>query len=266
MTGPSVITVQDTALHVRSDGPVDGPVLVFSNSLGTDFRVWDAVMPLLPPGLRVIRYDKRGHGLSDCPPGDWGMAAHVADLAGLLDALGVRGAVVCGLSVGGLIAQGLAAARPDLVRALILSNTAARIGGPAMWDERITALRAGGLAVLAEAILQRWFTPRFRAEEPSLAIWRNMLVRTPIAGYIATCLAIRDTDFTAQTAGLRLPVLAIGGEHDGSTPPDLVAATAALVRGARFELVADAGHIPGVEQPQIVAGLIAGFLAEIGHV
>jgi len=253
-------------LHVQIQGPEGAPALVFSNSLGTDLRVWDKLIPHLPSGLRLIRYDKRGHGLSDCPAQPWGMGDHVADLIGLMDALGVRGAVVCGLSVGGMIAQGLAAERPDLARALVLCDTGAKIGNPEIWDNRIEAIRKGGIEALAGAILERWFTRRFREGSAELPLWRNMLLRTPVEGYAGTCAAIRDTDLMESTSRLRLPCLAVCGTEDGATPPDLVRETAALIPGSRFELIRHAGHLPPVEQPEELARLITQFLKETGHV
>ncbi|MBP7000266.1 3-oxoadipate enol-lactonase [Amaricoccus sp.] len=260
------IKVNGLAFHVETTGEAGAPALVLANSLGTDLRVWDAVLPLLPAGLRVIRYDKRGHGLSDGAPGPWRIEDLADDLAGILDALGVAGAAVVGLSVGGLIAQSLAARRPDLVRVLVLSGTAARIGTEASWNERIGVVSRQGIGALADRILQLWFSPRFRDADPGFPLWRNMLLRSPLDGYVATCGAIRDADLTADTRGLRLPTLAMVGELDGSTPPDLVRATAALIPGARLEVIPGAGHIPGVERPDVVAGLIAGFLWETGHV
>ncbi len=260
------IAVAGATLHVAESGPGDAPALVFSNSLGTDLRIWDPLLPHLPAGLRIIRYDKRGHGLSDCPPQPWGMGDHVADLACLLDAQEVRGAVVCGLSVGGMIAQGLAAERPDLVGALILCDTGAKIGNPEMWDARIAAVEQGGIEALADTILERWFTRRFRAEDPTFSLWRDMLTRTTLAGYTGTCAAIRDTDLVESTSRLRLPCLAVCGAEDGATPPDLVRETANLIPGSRFELIRRAGHLPCIEQPEVLGGLISGFLKETGHV
>lgn len=259
------VKLSDVVLNVSASGPADAPALVFSNSLGTDFRIWDQVLPLLPPGLRIVRYDKRGHGLSDLAPQPWGMGDHVADLTGILDALGVKGGVVCGLSVGGIIAQGLAAERPDLVRALILCDTGAKIGNPEMWNARIDAVTTDGIESIADAVLERWFTASFRAEDPSFPVWRNMLVRTPAGGYAGTCAAIRDTDLVESTSRLRLPCLAICGTDDGATPPDLVRETAALIPGSRFELIRKAGHLPCIEQPKVTADLIGGFLSETGH-
>lgn len=261
-------TVQTSSatLHVRCEGPTDAPALVFSNSLGTDFRIWDQVVAGLPAGLRIIRYDKRGHGLSDLPRGNWGMADHVADLAAVMDHFSVQNAVICGLSVGGMIAQGIAAERPDLVRALILCDTGAKIGTPDMWEDRVRMVQTHGLGAMADAVMERWFTPDFRANNPGFPIWRNMLCRTTPGGYAGTCQAIADTDLMESTSRLRLPSLGICGDQDGATPPDLVHETVALIPDSRFEVIKDAGHIPCVEQPQVKTGLIAGFLKEIGHI
>ena len=255
------------SLHCADEGPRDGDAIVFANSLGTDFRVWDKVVARLPSGLRVIRYDKRGHGLSDCPPrGTWGMGDHVADAAAVMDACGARDAVFVGLSIGGMIAQGLAAERPDLVRAMVLSNTGAKIGAPEMWRERIAAIEENGVAAMSEAILERWFTPAFReGSRGELALWRNMLVRTTLDGYAGSCAAIADTDLRESTSRLRIPTLALCGDQDGVTPPDLVRETADLIPGAAFQLIRGAGHIPGVEQPDATAAAISGFLASVGH-
>ena len=260
------IRVDGATLHARVDGPQSATAIVFSNSLGTDFRVWDRLLPHMPAGLRAIRYDKRGHGLSDCPGNDWGMDEHVGDLAALLDHLGATRVVAVGLSVGGLIVLGLAKQRPDLVSGLVLMDTAAKIGTAEMWADRLGKIEANGIGAMADTILERWFTPRFRAGDPAFPAYRNMLVRTPKEGYLKTCMAIRDTDYTSVAGRLELPVLAIAGSEDGSTPPDLVRATAERIPGARFEEIAGAGHLPCVERPEMTASLIAGFLREVGHV
>ena len=253
----------DIRLHFADEG--DGPAVVFANSLGTDLRLWDRVLPLLPAGLRMIRYDKRGHGLSSCPPAPYAMGALVGDAERLLDHLGLRDCVFVGLSIGGMIAQGLAVKRPDLVRAMVLSNTAARIGTREMWEGRIAAVRAGGIEALADAVMERWFSRAFRAM-PELELWRNMLVRQPAEGYSGCSAAIAGTDFYTTTASLSLPTLAIAGSEDGSTPPDLVRETAELVRGSRFHLIRGAGHLPCVEKPEDYARVLTAFLRDIGHV
>lgn len=246
-------------------GPETAPALVFSNSLGTDFRIWDRVEALLRDRYRILRYDKRGHGLSDAPASAWGMQDNVHDLAALMDHLGLKSAAVCGLSVGGLIAQGLAAERPDLVRLLILSDTAAKIGSPDMWQKRIELVRKSGLAAISDDILRRWFSPGYIASAAEFPLYRNMLVRTPVHGYATTCQAIADTDLYESTAALRLPTLAMVGDKDGATPPDLVRETADLIEGCRFDVIRGAGHLPCVEAPETVAALLSEFMAQHGH-
>jgi 3-oxoadipate enol-lactonase len=261
----TIATLGNVAVHYREDGDPSGAPVVFANSLGTDLRLWDDILPLLPPGLRIIRYDMRGHGLSACPPAPYAMGALVADAERLLDHLRVRDCVFVGLSIGGMIAQGLAVKRLDLVRAMVISNTAARIGTAAMWQDRIEAIRKGGIEALADTVMERWFSKPFRQSEALIA-WRNMLVRQPAEGYMGCAAAIAGTDFYTTTATLTLPTLAIAGSEDGSTPPDLVRETAELVKGSRFHLIRGAGHLPCVEKPEEYAGVLNGFLKEIGHV
>lgn len=256
---------EDLRLHVREDGTPDGAPVVFANSLGTDLRLWDHVLPLLPEGLRIIRYDKRGHGLSDCPRGPYSMGALVRDAEAVLDALKVRNCLFVGLSIGGMIAQGLAVKRMDQVRAMVLSNTAAKIGQPDMWQDRINAVQKDGIEALADGVMERWFSAPFR-ETREFHAWRNMLIRQPAEGYAGCSAAIAGTDFYTPTSGLRLPTLGIAGSEDGSTPPDLVRETVDLIPGARFELIRRAGHLPCVEQPQEYAAILSEFIKETGHV
>lgn len=254
----------DLCLHYRIDGDPEGAPVVFANSLGTDLRLWDKVVTLMPPGLKLIRYDMRGHGLSDAPPAPYAMGALVRDLERLLDHLAVRDAVLVGLSIGGMVAQGLAVKRLDQIRALVLSNTGAKIGTAAMWESRIATVRAQGVEGLADAILQRWFPPAFRDSTEGRA-WRHMLVRTPVAGYTGCSAAIAGSDFYATTATLRLPALAIAGSEDGSTPPDLVREMIELIPGSRFALIRGSGHLPCVDQPEAYSAVLTEFLTSLGH-
>lgn len=255
----------DVRLHYRVDGPTDGAPVVFANSLGTDMRLWDPILPMLPEGLRIIRFDKRGHGLSTCPSGPYAMGALITDVEKLLDFLEVKACVFVGLSIGGMIAQGLAVKRLDLVRAVVLSNTAAKIGNPTMWAERIADVKNGGIESLTDAVMERWFSPAFRSS-PELELWRNMLVRQPDDGYTGCSAAISGTDFYTPTSGLRLPCLGIAGSEDGSTPPDLVRETTNLIPGSKFHLIRKAGHLPCVEQPEEYARILSDFLRDVGHV
>lgn len=260
------VRANGVVLHVRDSGG-DKPVAVFANSLGTDFRIWDEVASRLEPHLRIIRYDKRGHGLSETTPAPYAMTDHVSDLAALLDHFGISSAAIVGLSVGGLIAQGLAATRPDLVSALVLSNTAHKIGTNESWTTRIDTVTADGIGSIADNVMKLWFTPDFHARRAeNLAGCRNMLSSTPLDGYVGTCAAIRDADLTESTRALKLPVLCIGGDQDGSTPPALVRSMADLIDGSQFHVIPQSGHIPCVEQPEAVAALILQFLKSAGHI
>lgn len=245
-------------IHTLDEGRRDGPAIVLVNALGSDLRIWDEVAARLAPAFRVVRYDKRGHGLSEAGPDRYDMADYARDLAGLLDAVGVRRATVVGLSIGGLIAQELYRQRPELFAALVLSDTAAKIGDDASWDARIAAIEAGGVEAIADAVLERWFTADFRKRRADeLAGWRAMLVRTPRQGYLAACGALKRADLRPWAGAISVPTLCMVGDEDGSTPVALVRETAALVKGSRFEVVAGAGHIPGIERPDATADLIS---------
>ncbi|MGR3366889.1 MAG: 3-oxoadipate enol-lactonase [Sagittula sp.] len=258
-------TVQlgDTRIHYALTGPEDGTPVVFANSLGTDFRLWDEILPMLPDNLRILRFDKRGHGLSDTPKGPYSMGALITDTERLMDHLGLKDTIFVGLSIGGMIAQGLAAKRLDLVRAMVLSNTAAKIGTRDMWAERIANVEKAGLADIVDPTMDRWFSKPFHQTEEFPA-WRNMFLRTPAEGWTGCAAAISGTDFISSTSGLRLPTLAIAGSEDGSTPPDLVFETADLIPGSQKHLIRNAGHLPSVEQPEEYARVLTGFLKAQG--
>lgn len=254
-------------LQYEDEGPAQAPALVFANSLGTDCRIWDEVVARLGGGFRTLRYDLRGHGLSEAPAAPYALDQHVADLAALMDARGLKDALVVGLSVGGMIAIALARARVDLVRALVLSDTAHKIGTREMWDARIAAIRGGGLAAVAEPVIERWFAAEFRTARPDdFAGYRNMLTRTPVEGYVGTCAAVRDADLTTIATELTLPALCLAGEEDCSTPPELVRSLARLLPNSSFEAIPHAGHLPCVERPDVMARLVAAFAREAAFV
>ena len=248
-------------LHFRDENPGQERTLVFVNALGTDLRIWDDVFTGYAGAFRILRYDLRGQGLSDAPPAPYSIDDHVADLAALLGAHKIAGAIVVGMSVGGMIALALAAARPDLVRLLVLCDTAHRIGTPEMWSARIEAVRANGLASIADAVLERWLSAEFRqAHAVDLAGYRNMLTRNPAEGYIGTCATLRDTNLTSVASRLTLPTLCLVGEADGATPPVLVQSLSEMIPNATFETIQNAGHLPCIEQPGLLSSRIESFV------
>ena len=245
-------------VHYSDQGRRDGPPLVFINSLGCDFRIWSAVAEILAADFRIILYDKRGHGLSESGPDRTDMADYASDLAALLDGIGVQRATLVGLSIGGLIAQEFYRQRPERVAGLVLCDTAAKIGTDEAWDQRMAEVERGGVESLADATLERWFTADFRLRRSdALAGMRAMLTRTPRQGYLAACGALKRADLQSDAGRIKAPTLCLVGDQDGSTPPDLVRRTAALIPRSRFEILEGAGHLPNVEKPEIVAKWVA---------
>lgn len=248
-------------LHYTNEGVTEGTPLVFINSLGTDLRIWDDVVPHFSERYYVIRYDKRGHGLSDCPPTPYSIRDHATDLAGLLDQLNVVKAILVGISVGGMIALDFAATWPKRVQSLILCDTAPKIGTAVLWNERITTLRQHGMAALSDMILSRWFANAFAANEPAAySGYANMLTRMPVTGYTGTCEAIRDADLTEAAKTITGPTLVLCGAEDKATLPPLVHGLCELMPHAQYQQIPDAGHLPCIEQPKILAEHIAKFI------
>lgn len=263
-TGIGFAKINGAMLRYRQSGDPSGPAVIFANSLGTDLTLWDPVQTLLPAGYRLIGLDKRGHGLSAVEPAAASIEDFADDVLALADHLGVDRFVLCGVSIGGLIGQATALRAPERLLGLVLCNTGLKIGTDAIWNERIAAAEGAGVASMADAVMARWFTPAFQESRPAtLAGHRAMLVATPNAGYAAACRAIRDADYSAASARVRVPTLCIAGEQDLATPPELVKALADTIPGARYQAFSPCGHLPSVEQPAACAAAIADFLAEI---
>jgi 3-oxoadipate enol-lactonase len=258
------IEIGGITLHFAYRPAGDGRHILFINSLGTDLRIWDEVALSLAGTVSTLTYDKRGHGLSDIGPAPYSIEDHVDDLVGLVDRLGIKRVVPCGLSVGGLVALGFYKRRPEMVDGLVLCDTAHKIGTADGWNARIATVEEKGLEAIADGIMKVWFTPAFHAEhKPELAAYRNMLARQPVAGYAGTCAALRDADYTEVARNISVPTLCLVGDQDGSTPPELVKATADLIPGASFGIIDNAGHIPCVEQPAALTACLRQFLSEL---
>ncbi|GLQ04809.1 3-oxoadipate enol-lactonase [Sneathiella chinensis] len=256
------LKTNETVLHYELRGTGD-TTLVFSNSLGTDYRIWDDVVRNLEQDFTILLYDKRGHGLSALASPPYSLDQHVADLAALVEHLDLKKLVICGLSFGGMIAQGFYAAHPDRVKGLILCDTGHKIGTAEAWQTRIEALQQNGYAPMLDDIMARWFTESFRRDDnPVYQGCRTMLERQDLNGYTGTCAAIRDTDLTEEARKIAVPTLCVVGDEDLATPPALVEEMAGLIPGADYRVITNAGHIPCVEQPQATLTLIREFITK----
>ena len=253
------LRIHDVTVHVQIDGPQSAPALLLLHSLGTDGRVWEPQAAALADRFRVIRPDLRGHGLSVATPGPGSIARLAQDALAVLDALGVGQAHVGGLSIGGMVAQQLAAAAPGRVASLVLCDTALAIPPPAFWRERAAIVRARGTAAIADAVVGRWVTPASLGAAATEGL-RMMLLRTDPEGYAAAAEAIAAADLAEATSRLRLPALVIVGAEDLATPPDSAAALAAAIPGARLVSIAGAAHIPTYEQEAAVTAAMYRFL------
>ncbi|PHN22565.1 3-oxoadipate enol-lactonase [Pseudomonas sp. ICMP 460] len=232
------IQLAEGELHYQLNGPVDAPVLLLSNSLGTDLHMWDIQIPAFTEHFRVLRFDTRGHGKSLVTEGPYSIEQLGHDVIALLDALGIQRAHFCGLSMGGLIGQWLGINAGERLHRLVICNSAAKIGTPEVWNPRIeTVLRDGAAAMVAlrDASIARWFTADFAAANPHQAKQiTDMLAATNPQGYAANCAAVRDADFREQLSSIKAPTLVIAGSEDAVTPPTGSHLIQAQVQGAEY--------------------------------
>jgi 3-oxoadipate enol-lactonase len=213
--------------------------------------MWEPQMAALTRFWRVLRYDCRGHGNSDVSKVPFTVADLGRDLLGLLDYLRIDRAHVCGLSMGGLIAQWFTIHHPERVISAVFANTAARLGTTASWDSRIASVAESGMAGIRDIVLGRFFHQSFHVKSHAIVqSFGNILLRTPPEGYIAACTALRDADLREEVGSIRLPVLVIAGRLDDATQPEQSAELAAAIRGSQFVTLEDAAHLSNVEQPE----------------
>ncbi len=259
-------TIGDATLHVEASLRKGRPNVVFIHALGADLRIFDDVVEALARAeIGALRFDLRGHGLSDLGAPPRRIDDHARDVEALMENFGLERATICGVSVGGAIALALSERAPARVERLMLCCTGAKIGTEQSWNQRIAEVESDGVASIAEAVLRRWFPPDlYAAGGGAVALARNMISRTPVAGYIATCVALRDSDLSDAARAVRAPALCVAGEMDGSTPPELVKALDALLPGSRYREIAGAGHLPCLQKPAEFTTLTLDFIESAG--
>lgn len=252
-------TPEGVSLHYRAHNLASGkPVFAFINAVGTDMRIWDKVVDRLGDQFGLVLHDLRGHGLSGDAVPAASITDHANDLAALLDHLCVDKSIICGISAGGVVAQGLYAERPDLVCGLMLCGTANKVGTPDMWNARIEAVSAGGVEAIVDGVIDKWFTTAYRAEnDAEMAGIRKMLTQTSTKGYCGTCAALRDADFTESDRNITVPTLCIAGGADPISPEAVVQGLADIVPGAALHVVDDAGHLPCMDHPDAFTALLS---------
>jgi 3-oxoadipate enol-lactonase len=257
-----IIDVDGCPLNVAVDGRADAPVLMLCSSLGTNLHMWDPQVAPFTREFRLIRYDRRGHGKSGVPKGPYTMERLSRDALAIMDGLGLEKVNWCGLSMGGMVGQWLGANAPERINRLIMSNTSCYYADKGPWNDRIKFLRANGLQAIVGPNMERWFSKGFRERAPqTIARMTEMLLATPLEGYIACVEAVRDMDHRNILRKIRAPTLIIAGRYDPSTTVADAEFIRSRIPGAAITVI-DAAHISNVEQPQVYATEVLGFLTQ----
>ncbi|MFZ0484393.1 MAG: 3-oxoadipate enol-lactonase [Desulfobacterales bacterium] len=254
--------VNGTTLQFRFDGPEQGPVAMLSNALASDLTMWEFQVPALAEaGYRVLRYDSRGLGHSKVPEGPYSIEMLAVDAVGLMDALGLEKVHFCGLSMGGMIGQMLGAQHGDRLISLTLSSTAAHIAPKEIWDERIETVRKGGMAVVVDATIDRWFTLSGQSRlASSVEKVRRVILNTPVKGFCACCAAIRDMDQRETIRTVSTPTLVMVGENDSGTPVSAAKQIHQGITASVLTIIPDAAHFVQMEQSNIFNQALLNFL------
>jgi len=256
------VSVSGAVLHAQAEGPPDAPALLLLHALGANLALFDPQMPSLARRFRVIRYDSRGHGASRARGAQkpLSMKTLAQDALAVLDAFEVKRAHVLGLSLGGAVCQQMLIDAPGRVERAVIANSAAHFGQREAWDARIRDALEKGLEGLAQAAMDRWFTPDFRERAPGpVAQTLETFRAVDPAAYAATAAALRDFDLRDAIRAVRARVLVLVGMHDPSTPPALGGLIAEHVAGARL-VALDAAHLSNLEAANDFTRAIVSFL------
>lgn len=255
------VTIDNSRLFYRLEGSEGKPVLVLSHSIGADHAMWDPQVPDLLSHFRILRYDIRGHGASDAPPGDYSIEQLGRDVLGLADALEISAFTFCGLSLGGAIGQWLAIHAADRVKHVVLANTSPQFGPRANWDARQQAVLTSGMSAIIDLVMQRFFSPQTLARNDVYTqSVRSVILGTDPVGYVGCCAALRDMDYTRALHEIRTPTLVIVGDRDVATPwsghSELLARDIPNAQAVRLP----AAHLSNLERPRSFTAALLTFL------
>jgi 3-oxoadipate enol-lactonase len=256
-----VISSNGCPIDVEVSGPADAPVLMLSSSLGTTKHMWDPQMAAFTAKYRVVRYDRRGHGKSGVPKGPYNMEMLARDAIAVMDGLKLDRVNWLGLSMGGMEGMWLGAHAPDRIDRLILSNTSPYYPDKTIWHTRIDAVsKAGSVSAIADMVINAWLTKDFQTAHPDdTARMKEMMIATPVEGYLGCCCAVRDMDHREIIKSIKAPTLIIAGSKDPATTVAAAESIRDAIAGSKL-VVLDAAHIANVEQPQAYAKEVMSFL------
>ncbi|HEY2120889.1 MAG TPA: 3-oxoadipate enol-lactonase [Candidatus Acidoferrum sp.] len=254
------VKLPDAELYYEFSGPEGAPILVLSNSLGTNLHIWDGQIADFTKHFRLLRYDTRGHGKSSVTPGPYSLAQLSNDVLHLLDALQLSQVYFCGVSMGGMTAMFLGIHSPSRFNKIVACSAAAKIGTPESWNARIDAVKKDGMKAVASAVIERWFTLTFRTTHPAeMARMQAILENANPDGYIANCAAVRDMDLRDSLTAINIPALIISGTYDPGTTPADGRYLAEHIPVSRFFEIA-ASHISNIEAQIVFNREVLSFL------
>jgi 3-oxoadipate enol-lactonase len=234
---------------------------MLSNSLLTDYGMWDFQVSTFTKHYRLLRYDTRGHGGTQSTSGRYSMDMLVADVIGLVDALDIAKFHFLGLSMGGMIAQLLASKHGDRLLSVSLCNTACHLGPAAMWDDRIRMAEDKGIGAFVQPMKERWLTQEYRDKNPEfLEKLGSIISKTSVAGFVGCAYALRDMDLLPILPNIKIPTLIVAGEQDIATPVSASEVLHQEIKGSRLVVIKQAGHLPNIEQTQSFDRTVLEFL------
>ena len=255
------VTIDDIRLFYRLEGNDGLPLLVLSHSIGTDHQMWEPQVSDLLPHFKILRFDTRGHGASDAPPGEYSVERLARDTLALTEHLGIRQFAFCGLSLGGAIGQWIALRAAARLSHLVLANASPRFGPPANWQERIEAVRKGGMAAIADMVIGRFFSPRsLEQKNPYVPGILSVLRGTNPNGYTGCCAALRDVDHRHELANIKVPTLVIAGDLDIATPWSGHGEILAREIGGARAVHLFAAHLSNLERPRSFSAALVEFI------